>query len=38
MARLNHTSSQPSISTDDELELWLAVGSGSVYIRQMVDN
>ena len=37
MARLNRTPSQPYISTDTELELWIAVGSGSVDIRWMGD-
>jgi hypothetical protein len=33
MACLNHMSSKPSISTDTELELWIAVGLGLVYIQ-----
>jgi len=30
---LKLTYSQPSVSTDDEPELWIAVGSGTVYTR-----
>jgi len=33
MARLKRKYSQPSISTDSELDLWIAVDLGSVYIR-----